>query len=103
MLRVLISTVPLTVCSYHVKCVINPILDGHLWGWSRMRRVGGRQKRPLLPKICHTYPTIMELGTLLPCLNKIQKIYESCDTPPDFVLHQHFFTGNQQILLYQEI
>ena len=25
------------------------------------------------PKICHTYPTLMKLGTVVPCLKKIQK------------------------------
>ena len=57
----------------------------------------GSKKSPLT-KICHTYPTMMKLGTIIPYLNKIKKIYESRDT-----LLQHFFTGNQQILLYQEI
>ena len=28
----------------------------------------------LLPKICHTYPTVMELGTVTPCLKKVKKI-----------------------------
>ena len=60
-------------------------------------------QRPALPKICHTYPTMMKLGAVIPYLKKIQKIYESRDTPPDFCWHQHFFIGNQQILLYQEI
>ena len=31
------------------------------------------------------------------------KIYKSRDTPLAFCWHQHFFTENQQILLYQEI
>ena len=37
-----------------------------------------------LPKICHTYPTVMKLGTVIPYLKKIQKIYESRDTPSEF-------------------
>ena len=37
-----------------------------------------------LPKICHIYPTMMKLGTVIPYLKKIQKIYESRDTPSDF-------------------
>ena len=49
-----------------------------------------------------TYPTMMELGTVIPYLKKIQKIYESRDTPPEFCWHQHFFTENQQILLFQK-
>ena len=36
-------------------------------------------KRSLLPIICHTYPAMMKLGTVIPYLKKIQKIYESRD------------------------
>ena len=61
------------------------------------------RKMPPLPKICHTHSTVMKLGTVIPYLKKIEKIYESRDAPLDFCLHQHFFTENQQILLYQEI
>ena len=39
---------------------------------------------PPLHKICHTYPTMMKLGTVIPYLEKIQKIYESHDTPSEF-------------------
>ena len=56
-----------------------------------------------LPKICHKRPTMMKLGTIIPYLKKIQKIYQSRDTPLEFCWHQHYFTGNQQIFLYQEI
>ena len=38
-------------------------------------------KKATLPKICHTYPTIMKLGTVIPYLKKFQKLYESRDTP----------------------
>ena len=61
------------------------------------------QKGPPLPKIYHTYPIMMKLGTVIPCLKKIQKIYESRDTHLEFCWRQRFFTGNQQIFLYQEI
>ena len=44
---------------------------------------GGGLKRPPLPKIYLTYPRMMKLGTVIPYLNKIQRIYESRDTPPD--------------------
>ena len=73
-------------------------LFGAAHGWE-----GGGGGRRLLPKICHTYPTMMKLGTLILYLKKIQKIYKSHDTSLEFGCHQHFFTGNQQILLYQEI
>ena len=59
----------------------NPIQDGHYRGYSGM---GGRAKRAPLPKIYCTYPTMMKLGTVIPYLKKIRKIYESRDTPPDF-------------------
>ena len=52
---------------------------GHGWGG------GGGQKKPLpSSKICRIYPTMMKLGTVIPYLKKIQKIYESRDTPPEF-------------------
>ena len=45
---------------------------------------GGGGKKAPLPKICHTYPIMMKLGTVIPYLKKIKKIHESRDTPPDF-------------------
>ena len=50
---------------------------GHGW------RGGGAKSSPL-PKICHTYPTMMDLGTVIPYLKKAQKIDELRDTPPDY-------------------
>ena len=47
--------------------------------------------------------TMMKLSTVIPYLKKIQKLYESRDKLIDLCWHQHFFTGNYQILLYQEI
>ena len=66
-----------------------------------MDKVGGK-KVPPPPKICHTYPTMMKLGTVLPYFKKTQKIYESRDTPVDFCWHQHFFIENQQIFTISE-
>ena len=63
---------------------------------------GGGKGFPL-PKICHTYPAMMKLGTVIPYLRRICKIYESRDNPLEFCWHQHFYIENQQILLYQEI
>ena len=37
----------------------------------------GEAKKVPLPKICHTCPTMMKLGTAIPCPKKIQKIHES--------------------------
>ena len=47
--------------------ILNPIQDGHFWGCSR---TGGVKKAPP-PKIRHTYPTMMKLGTVTPYLKKI--------------------------------
>ena len=47
----------------------------------RMGFFRAAQKAPL-PKICHTYPAMMKLGTVTPYLKKIPKLYESRDTPP---------------------
>ena len=35
----------------------------------------GPKKAPF-PKICHTYPALMKLGTVIPSPQEIQKIYE---------------------------
>ena len=45
-------------------------LLGPAHGW------GGGKKAPL-SKICHTYPTLMKLGTIAPYLKKIQEIHKS--------------------------
>ena len=42
--------------------------------------VGGA-KRPSLPKVCQTYPTVVKLGTVIRYLKKFQKLDESDDTP----------------------
>ena len=91
-----LKTYFLTKIKYRLH--INPIEDGLFRGCSRM---GGGEAT--LPKICRTYPTMMKLGTIIPYPKKIQKMYESRDTPLEFCWHKHFFTGIQQILLYQEI
>ena len=33
-----------------------------------------------LTKICHTYPIMIKLGTVIPYLKNIQKIYKTRDT-----------------------
>ena len=50
----------------------------HGWVEAKKGRGGG------LPKICHRYPTMMKLGLNIPYPKKIQKTYESRDTPPEF-------------------
>ena len=39
---------------------------------------------PPLPKIRYTYPTMMKLGTIIPYLRKIQKMYKSRATSLEF-------------------
>ena len=46
--------------------------------------VEGRGGLGLLPKICHTYPTMMKLDAVIPYPKKIQKIYELCNTHLEF-------------------
>ena len=41
-------------------------LFGATHGW-------GQAKNAPIPKICHTYPTMMKLGTVIPYLKKTQK------------------------------
>ena len=67
---------------------INPIQDGHFQGCSRWGAGGGG----FFGGLCHAYPTMMKLGTVIPYLKKIQKIYQSRDTHPDFCWYQHFLS-----------
>ena len=79
--------------------LFNPIQMSLFWtahGWRK-------GEKTLHPKVCHIYPAVMKLGAVVPYLKKIQKICESRDSPLEFRWHQYFFTGNQQILLYQDI
>ena len=63
----------------------NPNQDGLFWGCSRMGAGGGRGgKKVSLSKICHTYPALMKLGTVIPYLKKIQKRHKSRDIPLHF-------------------
>ena len=68
-------------CSFCGNNNLNPVQDGLSRGCSQI----GRAKSPLpLPKICHTYPTVMKLGTIMAYPKKIQKIYELRDTHLQF-------------------
>ena len=48
------------------------------------------QKDPF-PKICHLCPTMIKLGTVIPYLKKIRRIYESRKTPLSVLLSSSFF------------
>ena len=60
----------------------NPILNGHFGAVHGLKGVGAKSTPS--SKICRTYPTMMKLGTVIPYLKKIKKIYESHDAPPEF-------------------
>ena len=68
---------------------LNPIQDGPFQGCSWIGGggkggVGAGAKRPSLPKICYKNSTKMKLGTVIPYVQKTQKIYKSCETPLEF-------------------
>ena len=55
------------------------------WAFSGLLTDEGRGcKKAPHPKICHTYLTMMKLGTVIPYLKKVQKTYESLDTSIEF-------------------
>ena len=73
-----------------------------IFGATHVCGAGGGWKLPF-PKICHTFPTMMKLGTVVPYLKKIQKNMNHVPhtlTSADISI---FFTRNQHIFLYQEI
>ena len=79
----------------------NPIQDGHFWGRSRMGR-GVAKKAPSLKNITHIVKW-WNLAQLYLTWRRSKNIYELRETSPEFYWQRQFFTGNQQILLYQEI
>ena len=66
--------------------IFNPIQDGHFRGCSRM----GTQKATL-PKICHTYLTIMKLGTVIPyqIINHVTHLLSSTDILLTFIISRN--------------
>ena len=60
-------------------------------------RIGEGWKKYPVPKICHRYSTIIKLGTVIPYLEKMQKIYKSCDTASEFLLTLAFFYQESSI------
>ena len=53
-------------------------LFGAAHGWRGSGRGGGGAKK------CHTYPTLMKLGTVIPYLKKIKRMHKSGDTRLEF-------------------
>ena len=79
---------------------INSIKDEPFTGSPRM--VGEAKNSPPPWNLSHiSYNDETWHSYTLP--KKIQTIYNTRDTPLEFCCYQDFFTGNQQLLLYQEI
>ena len=53
----------LCLSDIHITHYFNPIQDGAFRACSRMARGGGWGEKATLPKICHTYPTKIKLGS----------------------------------------
>ena len=62
------------------KC-LKPIQEG---GAFQSAHGGGGFKTTPTSLNCYIYPTIMNLGTVVPHLKKIQKVYKSRDTTLEF-------------------
>ena len=56
---------------------VSSIQDGLFRGCSMMRGGGGGGKEASLSRICVTYPAIIKLGTIIPYVKKIFKIYNT--------------------------
>ena len=56
-----------------------------------------------IPKISRTYTTTIKLVTVIPCLQKIKKYMNQVTHTMSSADISIFLTGNQQILIYQEI
>ena len=65
---------------------VNPVKDGRFWGCSR---IGEWEQKAPLHRFSHTYPTMMKLGTVVPYIKKIQKIYELRDTPMTQIVYDY--------------
>ena len=52
-------------------------------------RGGVGVKKAFLPNICHTYPTMMKVGTVIPDLEDSKK-YKLFGRLVEFYRHQHF-------------
>ena len=63
-----------------IKITLLLLLTLFRMGFLRAAHGWGRGFLGPLPKIRHTCPTIMKLGTVIPYLSKIQKMYKSHDT-----------------------
>ena len=86
---------------YWTNCLkyFNPVQDGLFRGCSQM---GGSLKMAPLPKICRTYPTMIQLGTVIPYLKRTKKHIKHV-THPFSLLTSAFFYWKAATFLYQRI
>ena len=57
------------------------------------------KKAPQLPKICHTYPTMMKLYTVVLTQERSKKYIDHVTHHLSSADINHFFTGNQLFFL----
>ena len=72
---------------HSLQCTVFKLEPFSSQAWTLFRMSLFEAAKSPLPKICRTYPKMMKLGTLIPYLKKIQKIYKSQDTPLKFCWH----------------
>ena len=99
------KVVPRSFAKIHRKTPVpesffNPIQDGLFRGCSRM---GGGKKAPTSLKSVTHMLQWWNLAQLYLTQRRSKKYMNHVTHPLEFCWHQHFFTANQQILLYQEV
>ena len=62
----------LSIYMHHINSIYNELFSGHVTDGKRAKRL------PLL-KICHTFPAMMKLDTVISYPKKNQKMYELRD------------------------
>ena len=81
-----------------LSLVITRLMPKCLWSGQKLQtRVNSISNEPFWGF------SMIKPGTVIPYLKKFQKTFKLRDALLKFCWYQHFFTGNQQILLYQEI
>ena len=98
-LIVILLKILLIMLFWHPFC-LNPIQDGLFRGCSQMPQISLFGP---LPKICHTYFTMMKLGTVIPYLTETQKYINHMTYPLNSAGISIFLKRNQKILLHQEV
>ena len=88
---------------YFLICMAVPLTLSRMGLFQGCLRIEGSKKAPPHPKICDIFSYNNETWDDYTLLNEFQKMYKSRDRLLEFCWHQHFFTGNQQLLSYQEI